>query len=148
MLLEDLAFPDSGRLLQGTSDSTSDDSGIAFNNIGIYFFIGAGLNLLCAIWWIFGSVRNGLATRDVNAVAAPVFPQDERADGELQSTLAQRKHVILDVFQTSQVTMVRNVMRPRPGVLELLRGVFLVAINQKNFNDRAILTILDPFRKL
>jgi hypothetical protein len=144
MLLQDLAFPDSGRLLQklgpsmeGPSDSSLDDDyhGSPFNHVGIYV-AGVGLMLLCAIWCI-SSVRSGLATRDVNATSVlPVLAQDERACDEiLRSTLvAQRKHVILELFHTSQVTMVRNEVR---GALELPHtvGVSPIAIYQTNLFD-------------
>jgi hypothetical protein len=122
MQLQDLAFPDSGRSLQaggpGPSDGTiSDDSSGSpppFNHVFIYL-AGVGLLLLCALWCI-SSVRSGLATRgeDANAIAAPVLPQrdEERAgadaDAAIQSTLVQRKHAILELFRTSQVTMVRD----------------------------------------
>jgi hypothetical protein len=125
MILKDLASPpdSGGRLLllqeDGTSDSsTSDhDSDIApFNRIFIYIAL-VGLILL-AVFWCVSSVRSGLATNDdVNAAAsapAAVSPQDERAaaatgtDTILQPTLVQRKNAILELFRTSQVTMVRN----------------------------------------
>ena len=111
MLLKDLAFPDSGRLLQASTDSTSDeDSRGPFNQIAISV-VGVGLLLLCAIWCI-SSVRSGSATRVVNVTLAPVLPQDERAGGAIQSTL-QRKQAILELFRTSQVTMVRYEVYPQ-----------------------------------
>jgi hypothetical protein len=119
MQLQDLAFPDSGRSLQaGPSDDSiiSDDSSTTsppFNHVGIYL-AGVALILLCALWCI-SSVRSGLATRggeDANATAEPVLPQrDEERTGAdaIQSTLlVQRKHAILELFRTSQVTMVRD----------------------------------------
>ena len=107
VVMKDLAFPDSGRLLQGpaSSDSTSDDSGGLSNPVAISV-AGVGLILLCTIWCITSSVRSGLATRVVTVTSAPVLPQDERAGDAIQSTL-QRKHAILELFRTSQVTMVR-----------------------------------------
>jgi hypothetical protein len=106
VILQDLAFPDSGRDLQGPSDS-SDDSGSPINHVAIYAVGGGLLLLLCAIW----SSISCLATwRDVNAstsAPAAVRPQDERAGDAIQSTLLQRKHAILKLFRTSRVTMVR-----------------------------------------
>jgi hypothetical protein len=149
MQLQDLAFPDSGRSLQaGPSDDSiiSDDSSSTsppFNHVGSYI-TGVALILLCALFWCISSVRSGLATRggeDANATAEPLPSQrDEERTGAdaIQSTLlVQRKHAILELFRTSQVTMVRD------------DGVYLVNSTQKKFNERAKLTnILDPFRKL
>jgi hypothetical protein len=151
MLLQDLAFPDSGRLLEGPCDSSleDDDHGSPFNTL-LICGAGVGLLLLCAIWCI-GSVRSGSATRDVNATSVlPVLAQDERACDEiLRSTLiVQRKHVILELFRTSQVTMVRNKVR---GALELHTVIAIYQTNlfdQKNFNKGQNSQILDPFRKL
>jgi hypothetical protein len=116
MLLQDLAFPDSGRTLQGPCDrstSSDHDSGIVpFKHLGIYI-VGVGLVLVLSVCWCIRLLRSE-STRDVNAAAAPVPAQDERAeggDGETESTLAQRRlHAILELFRTSQVTMVRNEM--------------------------------------
>jgi hypothetical protein len=142
MLLQDLAFPDSGRLLEGPSDSSLEDDhhGSPFNNAGINV-AGVGVILVCAIWCI-RTVRSGLATRDVNATSVlPVLGQDERAcDETLRSTLVvQRQHVIiLELFRTSQVTMVRN--EERDALKLHTVGVSPIAIyqthlfDQKNFN--------------
>ena len=123
VLLKDLTFPDSGRLLQGPGPrgstahgSTSDDSGRRPLAISV---AGAGLILLFAIWCIRTScVRSGSATRVVNVTSAPVPPpsapvplQDERAGDAMQSTL-QRKHAILELFRASQVTMVSYEVYP------------------------------------
>jgi hypothetical protein len=119
MLLQDLAIPDSGRLLQvgpGGISTISDDSESTSSpsQIGIYL-AGAGLILLCAFWCI-SSVRSGLAPpRDVNTAAAPGgLPRphdDERADDEIQlARHTARKYAILEVFRTSEVTMVRKSM--------------------------------------
>jgi hypothetical protein len=148
MQLQDLAFPDdSGRSLQaGPSDDSiiSDDSSSTsppfHQHVGGYLTV-IGVILVCAFWCI-SSVRSGLATRgeEANATAAPLPSQrdEERAGADaIQSTLVQRKHAILELFRTSQVTMVRD------------DGVYLVNSTQKKFNERAKLTnILDPFRKL
>jgi hypothetical protein len=129
MLLQDLAFPDSGRLLQGSSDPSTttirsdqqhDDSGtiVPFNHLSIYV-AGVGLVLLSVVCCI-RLVRSELAKRDAAnaAAAAPVPAQDERAeqeeggDDEIESALLvqRRLHAILELFRTSQVTMVRNEM--------------------------------------
>ena len=114
VLLKDLTFPDSGRLLHVSTDSTNDDSGGPFNQVAISV-AGVGLILslllLCTIWCIC-SVRSGLATRGVvNVTSATVPPQDERAGDTIQSTL-QRKHAILELFRASQVTMVSYEVYP------------------------------------
>jgi hypothetical protein len=146
--MQDMAFPDdSGRVLryQEPNDSTSDSSERPFNQVAIYV-AGVGLVLLLSIWCI-SSYRSFLATRrllaarrlwvttvtailatsDVNATtAAPVLlpQQGERAGDAIKySTLAQRKHAILELFRTSQVTMVRDEVRG--GVLD--RGVSPIA---------------------
>jgi hypothetical protein len=73
------------------------------------------LGLTTLIWFYCYYARAVSANSDVNAGATMVlpqpFPQDERAGYtaiQCQSTLAQRKHAILEHFRTSQVTMVRN----------------------------------------
>jgi type VI protein secretion system component VasK len=105
VILQDLAFPDPGRDLQGRSDS-SDDSGSPFHMQIVFCVAGGGLLLFCAICCI-----SCLATwRDVKnaaSTAAPVRPQHERAVDAIQSTLLQRKHAILELLRTSRVTMVR-----------------------------------------
>jgi hypothetical protein len=108
--LKDLAFWDQlRRLQQGCTGNIAGSTGSAtgFNVIGTYL-IGFVIITL-TITGIVKLVRHGLSTRRVNAVDVPELPQhDEKRPKIPKSTLAKRKQTILELFETSQVTMVSN----------------------------------------
>jgi hypothetical protein len=117
-LLKDLAFPDAVRHLQlqptardsstvaGTPDNTTEaGSGSGSNNlVGIYILGLVMILVLVRIAWIV------VPTRRANTTDASELPSsDDKTLGKKpKSTLAQRKQAILELFETSQVTMVSN----------------------------------------
>jgi hypothetical protein len=116
-LLKDLAFPDPGRHLQrqptigsstvaGTPDSAEAESGSGGSNnlVGIYILGLVMILVLVRIAWIV------VPTRRANTMDTPESPSsDDKILGKKpMSTLAQRKQAILELFETSQVTMVSN----------------------------------------
>jgi hypothetical protein len=111
--LKNLAFWDQVRRLQqgctGDKNSRAGSAGSqnGFNVIGTYL-IGLVM-IIITVTGIVKHVRNILATRRVNAVDTPELPQhDEKLPKIPKSTLAKRKQAILELFETSQVTMVSN----------------------------------------
>ena len=124
MHLQDLAFPDAGRLLQRTSNKTIDEASESpfQHNDGFYhlfFYFFAALGMILIVWFFCCVRRSTWANGDGNtarvATMLPSFPQDEReaAGYTIHSSLAQRKRAILEIFQTTQVTMVRYARRCR-----------------------------------
>jgi len=110
MHLQDLAFPDAGRLLQGTNDRTIDEASESpFHNNGFCLF--AALGMILMVWFYCCVRRSARANGDGNtarvATVLPSFSQDEReaAGYTIHSSLAQRKRAILEIFRTTQVTM-------------------------------------------
>jgi hypothetical protein len=108
--VEDLAFWDQvRRLQQGCTGNTAGSAGsqTGFNVIGT-FLIGLVM-IIMVVTGIAKLVRHGLSTRRVNAVNSPELPQhDEKLPNIPNSTLDKRKQAILELFETSQVTMVSN----------------------------------------
>jgi hypothetical protein len=94
-----------------TNTRTSEESGDIFDEVGFWFFVGLGLILILLLLFFIRSVLASCS--GVNVVATAVlpesWPQDARAADAMQwsSTLAHRKHATLEIFRTSQVTMVR-----------------------------------------
>jgi hypothetical protein len=111
MLLHD-AYPNLCRLLkQGTREGPSDESGSLFNNNSIYMLAGLGVALVLGFCCCFCLSVLGSDGHDVNWEAPTLAPRRVRASEVIvqwSSTLAQRKHATLEIFRTSQVTMVRN----------------------------------------
>jgi hypothetical protein len=95
-LSKDLAFPGPGRLLQQTSNNTreeEDGSGSAFNVISGAYIVAMVLIVMIAAWCV-SSIRRYVRAGTSVAIDAP--------------TLAKRKQAVLELFETSQVTMVSN----------------------------------------
>jgi hypothetical protein len=97
-----------GRLLQqtGRSGSSMDNP---FADIGFYSFAGLGLGLMIGI---FCGLRS-ICWPDIDARNDASEDEIVLAGQVIESTLAQRKRTILELFRTSQVTMVSNGMQNR-----------------------------------
>jgi hypothetical protein len=104
-LLKDLAFPDPGRLLRQIEPEVTEAGPESDFNVvaGICFF--GILMILMAICLRFNPTFRSLcvSTRRENAM--------DKARDMPQSTLAEREYAILELFETSQVTMVSNMTR-------------------------------------
>jgi hypothetical protein len=109
-LLKDLAFLEPVRRLQRTRQPPRDDSSRysdsdgEFNVIGVYV-IGIVMIAIVAIG-CFRMVRICVSRRRVNVMDATELPDDKSVHKIPKSTLAKRKQDILELFETSQVTMV------------------------------------------
>jgi hypothetical protein len=109
-LLKDLAFLEPVRRLQRTRQHPRDDSSRysdsdgEFNVIGVYV-IGIVMIAIVAIG-CFRMVRICVSRRRVNVMDATELPDDKSVHKIPKSTLAKRKQDILELFETSQVTMV------------------------------------------
>jgi hypothetical protein len=101
---KDLAFSDPVRHLQRTSDNTTTSSGSDRYFVGIYI-VGLAMIVMVAIWCV-KTIRSCVCLRRVNAIDAPELPPDKSVHKLTKSTLAKRKQAILELFKTSQVTMV------------------------------------------
>jgi hypothetical protein len=118
-LLKELAFPDPERLLEQTSDystasptiantSTAGSAVTPLNIIALYF-VWSGLMLLLFIWCGITLRGVGVSRPLLDARSdAPELNHDKSVIKTPKSTLAQRKQTILELFETSQVTMVSN----------------------------------------
>jgi predicted metalloprotease len=118
-LLKNMAFPDPRRHLQlqptrgfsteaGTSDSTEKGSESGSNFVGIYILgLGMIFVLVMIVFWILAVAARRANTTDV--MDTPALPESDKTMGKNpKSTLAQRQQAILELFETSQVTMVSN----------------------------------------
>jgi hypothetical protein len=86
------------------SSDGSDGSGAPFNVIVIYIVVFV-ISVLVAI----GCIRMILTTRStVNATDAPGLLDDKSVHKTPKTTIEKRKQAILELFETSQVTMVSN----------------------------------------
>jgi hypothetical protein len=92
-LIKDMGISDMGRLLQQTTseNSTNSPESEKFNVTGALLFV-----VLMLVLTIFGIRR----MRDL--------PGDEAVHKTAKSTLAERKRAILELFETSEVTMVSH----------------------------------------
>jgi hypothetical protein len=92
-LTKDMAFSDLERMLQQTTsdNSTNSPESEKFNVTGALLFV-----VLMLVLTIFGILR----MRDL--------PGDEAVHKTAKSTLAERKRAILELFKTSEVTMVSH----------------------------------------
>jgi hypothetical protein len=117
MLLQDAGTDLCSRLLSHSDNvntGTREESGTVYNNVGFYFFGGLGLIFLflfCirGIWASYSGGGNGVATTVM--VLPDSWPHDARPGEAIplsSTTLAQRKQATLEIFRTSQVTMVRK----------------------------------------
>ena len=106
--LKDFAFSDPVRRLHQTSDNNTISDAASYehapNVIGIYL-TGVIMVVIVAVA-CFRIVRVLLSAGSVDEVDAPELPSDNKE--QRKSTLAQRKRAILEIFETSQVTMVSN----------------------------------------
>ena len=107
ILLKELAFSDSVRRLQQTGDhdttysaaSSESDS----NRGGIYIsIVGLAIIVVSVAISCFAMIRI------LNNVDDLELLDDKSVHTTPKSTLAERKQAILDIFETSQVTMVSN----------------------------------------
>jgi hypothetical protein len=145
-LLKDLAFSNPARRMQRSSENrtgcrtgcrtaSSDGSGNDFNIIGIYI-VGVVVTVLAAIGCI-RMVYVCLSTRrTLNATDAPELLDDKSVHKTPKTTIAKRKQAILELFETTQVTMVSNDNN--------LMGSHC---QNKQFTQRRKLTIYISFRK-
>jgi Na+/phosphate symporter len=99
-LMKDLGFSDLGRLLQQTtSENTAPGSpSDAFNIAVACLFLGLPMLVVA----IFACIR--LKEMREHSLAVPELPSD--AHKTPKSTLAGRKRAIVELFETSDVTMV------------------------------------------
>jgi hypothetical protein len=99
-VMNDSGFSDLGRLLQQTaSDNTTAGSEREEHNVaGVYLF-----GFIMLVIAIFACIR-----RRENVVDVPELPGDKTVHKTPKSTFAQRKRDMLDLFETSEVTMVSH----------------------------------------
>jgi hypothetical protein len=109
-LMRDLAFSDPVRRLQKAHSNTTDGFAISasyetdFHVIGIYI-VGIVMILIVAVACC-RIVGTYMARRRITAIDASELPDDKTVNKPAESTLARRKQAILELFETSQVTMV------------------------------------------
>jgi hypothetical protein len=135
LFLDDPAVP--GRLLQQTTDiSTGTGSDRGFNVVAGICFLGV-LMILLAVFGFLNIPRHYCCAsmRRVNEVnGAPnrrsrTTRRTARGHKTPKSTLAQRKHAILELFETSKVTMVSNDRIVRSSWQGMINMLTLLSFN-------------------
>jgi hypothetical protein len=99
-LMKDLGFSDLGRLLQQTTSETTTPDGSPSD----VFNIAVASLFLIPMLAIAIFACNGLKETREHSLAVPELPSD--AHKTPKSTLAGRKRAIVELFETSDVTMV------------------------------------------